>query len=350
MTDTAAIGVSGLLQQQAWTDAVLPPVEQVREDLWSVPVPLPHNPLRYVLVYLLVSAGGVVLVDTGWDTPEAWAALEAGLSTAGFAVTDVRGVLITHIHPDHFGLAGAVIAASGAWLGMHPADAALLMDRYGDIDDLLERGRRQLTGAGVPDEDVATLNTASASLRSLVRDAKPDRLLEDGDAVAIPGWDLRALWTPGHSPGHLCFVDRGRRLVFSGDHVLPRISPNISVHVQQPDNPLALFVESLQKVRDEQVDEVLPGHEYRFTELSVRVDQLLRHHEERLAEVVDALTTRSGATAWELARVLTWSRSWDSFPVYLRRAAVGETLAHLVLLESRGRIRSAGNPGRWSQP
>jgi len=349
MTDTTAIDVSGVLQREAWAEGVLPPVEQVRDDLWSVPVPLPHNPLRYVLVYLLGLPDGVAMVDTGWDTPEAWAAIEGGLATAGYAVGDVRGVLVTHIHPDHFGLAGAVQEASGAWIGMHEADAALVPSRYADMDDLLARGRAQLADAGVPEEDLSTVTRASTGVASLVRDATPDRMLADGEPVGLDGWDLRAIWTPGHSPGHLCFVDRSRRLILSGDHVLPRISPNISVHAQQPPNPLALYLESLQKVRNEDVDEVLPGHEYRFRELAVRVDQLIAHHEERADEILAALDRSSGSTCWDLARGLTWSRGWGSFPVYLRRAAVGETLAHLVLLESEGRVVQTGSPARWSR-
>lgn len=351
MTDPAAIaaiGVTGVLQRQAWGANVLPPVEQVREGLWSVPVPLPHNPLRYVLVYLLALPDGVAMVDTGWDTTEAWQALQDGLGVAGYALGDVRGVLITHIHPDHFGLAGAVAEASGAWIAMHPADARLLPERYGAVDDLAERSRQQLADAGMPQDDLDAATRSARNVSSLVRPAAVSRMLEDGEDVGLSGWDLRAVWTPGHSPGHLCFVDRTRGVLLSGDHVLPRISPNISVHVQQPDNPLAQFLASLAKVRDERVQEVLPAHEFRFTELAVRVDQLIDHHEMRLGEIVDALRGSPGRTCWELARRLTWSRSWSSFPDYLRRAAVGETLAHLVLLESQGRAVREGSPARWS--
>ena len=96
-------------------------------------------------------------------------------------------------------------------------------------------------------------------IRSFVRMAQPDRLIEDGDALGLAGWDLRAVWTPGHSPGHLCFHSADRRLVLSGDHVLPRISPNISYHSQQIHNPLADYLDSLVKVERLDCDEVLPG-------------------------------------------------------------------------------------------
>ena len=107
-------------------EGVVPPVERVRPGLWSIPVPIPDNPLRYVLVYALELDSGVALVDAGWDTPEAWTALTDGLAIAGGSIGDVRAVVVTHIHPDHYGLAGRVREASGAWIGLHPADAALL--------------------------------------------------------------------------------------------------------------------------------------------------------------------------------------------------------------------------------
>jgi glyoxylase-like metal-dependent hydrolase (beta-lactamase superfamily II) len=104
----------------------LPPVDEVLPGLWVIPVPIPINPLRYVLVHAFESTGdGLVLVDAGWDTPEAWGGLTDGLATIGADVADVRGVLVTHIHPDHYGLAARVRSASGGWVALHPADAAL---------------------------------------------------------------------------------------------------------------------------------------------------------------------------------------------------------------------------------
>ena len=97
---------------------VLPPVEQVRPGLWSIPVPIPDNPLRYVLVYAFeLDGGGVAIVDAGWNTDDAWAALNAGWPRPAAASSDVRAVLVTHIHPDHYGLAGRVREASGRGSG-----------------------------------------------------------------------------------------------------------------------------------------------------------------------------------------------------------------------------------------
>jgi glyoxylase-like metal-dependent hydrolase (beta-lactamase superfamily II) len=345
----AGIEVTGTAQRRSWETTGLPLVERVRSGLWSVPVPLPNNPLRYVLVYLLELDNGLAVIDTGWSTEEAWAALVAGMKVAGYAPSDVKAILITHIHPDHYGLAGRLRDASGAWIALHPADAALIPARYGHgIEELLAGMAAMLVDSGVPEEMREELTGASMGVREFVAAALPDVLLEDRVAVALPGWDLVTLHTPGHSPGHVCFHDAGRHLLFSGDHVLPRISPSVAVHVQQPDNPLADFLDSLGKVRDLDIDEVLPAHEWRFRGLDARVDELRDHHRHRLEETEAVLSASPGATCWDVTLRLRWSRDWNEIKGFMRRAAVGETLAHLVLLERSGRAKRVGEgPARW---
>jgi glyoxylase-like metal-dependent hydrolase (beta-lactamase superfamily II) len=324
----------------------LPPVERVRPGLWSVPVPIPNNPLRYVLVYAFETEKGPYLVDAGWNTDDAFDVLCRGLVTAGFDIGDVQGVLVTHIHPDHYGLAGRIREASGAWVALHPADAALVHDRYEDPSPLVDRVGELLLRAGAPPEEVQSLKGASMPVLPFVVTTHPDVLLEDGDKPEVPGWDLVAIWTPGHTAGHLCFYERDLRLMLSGDHVLPRITPNISVN-PQAQNPLVDYLASLDKVAEFETDEVLPAHEHRFVGLSARVNELKQHHEERFGEVIDAIKSGSD-TAWDITARMRWSRSWDRINGWMRRAALGEALAHIRVLEARGMVRAIeGQPVRW---
>jgi glyoxylase-like metal-dependent hydrolase (beta-lactamase superfamily II) len=341
--------VTGTLQKEAWDNKILPPVEQVRPGLWSIPVPIPNNPLRYVLVYAFeLDGGGVALVDAGWNTDEAWTSLNDGLAMAGGSLSDVRAVLVTHIHPDHYGLAGRIRETSGAWIGLHPDDAIMLESRYGDTDQLLENMTRLLVDSGVPADKLPDLTMASMRLKAMVTMAKPDVFFEDGKTVELPGWNLQTIWTPGHSPGHTCFYSQDRRLLLSGDHVLPRITPNISVHTQGPSNPLGDFLASLLKVQNLGAEEVLPGHEYRFSDLAGRLDELIQHHADRLDEIENVLRDHPGSTAWDITLRLHWSRPWDQIESFMQRSANGETLAHCVLLELLDRVRREGSePSRF---
>src|SRR4051812_11015183 len=195
----------------------LPPVERVRPGLWSIPVPLPNNSLRYVLVYAFETPDGPYIIDAGWNTDDAFAALDAGLGHAGFSMADVKGILVTHIHPDHYGLAGRIREASGGWISLHPADAALVHGRYDEPAQLLDMVSTMLKRFGAPPAEVASLTEASMPVRGLVDPVVPDVLFEDGDKPEIPGWDVTAIWTPGHSPGHLCFWEGNNQLMLSGD-------------------------------------------------------------------------------------------------------------------------------------
>jgi glyoxylase-like metal-dependent hydrolase (beta-lactamase superfamily II) len=250
--------ITGILQHQAWQEHVLPPVEQVRPGLWSIPVPLPDNPLRYVLVYGLELPDGIALVDAGWDTPEAWEALCGGLRTAGYDIADVRAVLVTHLHPDHYGLAGRVRETSGAWVALHPADAALLRERYRDFDGLIEAIRRQMAVHGVPEEDAGPLADASRRILPLVRHADPELLLEDGEQVPLPGWNLRTVWTPGHSPGHVTYSIPSEGVILSGDVLFQGSIGRTDL----PGGDHQRLLQSIGELLDALPDEtaVLPGH------------------------------------------------------------------------------------------
>lgn len=180
---------------------------------------------------------------------------------------------------------------------------------------------------------------------------RADRLIEHDQLVDVPGLRLRAVWTPGHTPGHLCFRDETRDLLLTGDHVLPRITPNVSAY-DMTSNPLEDYLASLAKLRGLQPHEVLPAHEYRFTDLDSRLDVLAEHHRERLAETEQILRAAGdrGLTAWQVASQVTWSRAWSELASFQRQAAIGEVLSHLRQLQSRGlaALSDTDGVGLWT--
>ncbi len=354
--------MTGTAQREAWHTKALPPVERVRSDVWCVPVPIPRNPLRYTLTYLLAQPGGLVVVDPGWESEPGWAALESGMRQLGASWSDVAGVVVTHVHPDHHGLSRRVREESGGWVAMHPAEAGSLPGRL-STREAVTHDEAWFRGCGVPAEVTRELRMTVEMLGPFARMARPDVLLEDTDRV--PGGDWRAVWTPGHTAGHICLHHAGAGLLLTGDHVLPRISPNISLHPFTEDPPLAAYLESLRRVAAYDAAEALPAHEYRFTGLASRVESLLVHHEERCAEIeavlgalgaggvgggADAAGGDGGAgepTVWRVTERLTWSRGWAAVQGFMRRVAVAETAAHLQYLAGLGRVRARQVDGTW---
>jgi glyoxylase-like metal-dependent hydrolase (beta-lactamase superfamily II) len=335
--------VTGTRQLAAWRERVMPPVEQLAGDLWSIPVPIPNNPLRYVSSYAFATGGGLVLLDTGWAADSSWEALVAGLGAIGASPADVHGVLVSHMHLDHAGLAGRLRDASGAWIAMHPADRAIIANpSLRDPELMVARELAFMVTLGASAIEAAEAVGTAESYRGFTSMALPDRALSDGELADVPGWRLRAVHTPGHTPGHLCFVDELSQRLFAGDHILPRITPNISVHAIERVDPLFDYLNSLAKVRDLSVDEIMPAHEWRFRGLAQRADDIAGHHERRLAELLAAITAHPDTTSWDLAGLLTWSRSWDQYSGRIRISAVTETAAHVLELVRRGLLSASG--------
>jgi len=315
-----------------------PPVEEVRADLWSVPVPIPDSPLRYTLTYLIAAEGGLVVVDPGWDTDAGWNALAEGLKAAGASSADVTGIVVTHIHPDHHGLSARLRAASGAWVAMHPAERESLAALRSQSVDSADGDLAWLRRCGVPGDVAAELAMRVGSDHPFWGMADPDVLLEHGDSVPLAGRQLRAVWTPGHTPGHLCLHEESENLLLTGDHVLPRISPNIGLQPHAAEPPLAAYLRSLEFVAAYDTAEALPAHEYRFHGLASRVRMLLAHHERRCDEVIEILRRLGPATTWQVTTELTWSRGWAAVTGFMRRAALAEAGAHLQHLADSKRV------------
>jgi glyoxylase-like metal-dependent hydrolase (beta-lactamase superfamily II) len=342
--------VTGTAQRDAWRARVLPPVEQVRPGLWSVPVPIPDNPLRYTLSYAFTGDAGTQIVDPGWDSAAGRRALTDGLATAGVTLGDVTGIVVTHIHPDHHGLSGWVREQSGAWIAMHAAEAETLPARIWPDQ---EPGADQdwLRGHGVPEDDAALLLAMDPAHVARVLDLpEPDRFVADGERLPIAGRDVRAIWTPGHTPGHLCLHDAAAGVLLTGDHLLPRISPNISVLSTRDADPLSDYLASLDRTGSFGADEALPAHEYRFRGLGVRSAALIAHHHDRSAEILHVIDRPGQPTAWTIASQLTWSRGWAALHGMMRRMALGETVAHLDYLTTTQAVRPVdGPPLRWTR-
>lgn len=313
---------------------------QIVPGVYQIQISLENLPMGHVNTYLLEGDDGWVLVDTGWDTPSAFQSLQNQLRDIGLDFRDITRIVITHVHADHFGLAGKIKKLSGAEVAMHRSEAETVQSRYRDMDLLLEQMGNWLRTNGVPEDELPSLQNVSMGMAKLVNPVDPDRLLSGGETIPVKDSSLKVFWCPGHSPGHICLHDQERKLLFAGDHILPEITPNVGLHVQSGPNPLGGYLKSLEVLSELDVEKVLPGHEYIFTNFQQRIRELETHREERMDDVMKAVGDIPEA-GYEIASRIPWmdgKAEWDKLGPLDKRAAVCETLAHLGVLKIEQKI------------
>lgn len=304
------------------------------------PIGLDGSSLSHVNTYLARGKDGYLLVDTGWNTEESFEEIRKSLKVVGASIENISQILVTHIHPDHYGMAGRIKKISGAMIYLHEIENSAIHSRYVNMNELLGQTAEWLRRNGVPTEETGDIRDASLEIVDLVVPAKPDVILHGDETITTGEFTFRVIWTPGHSPGHVCLYEPDKKVLLSGDHILPTITPNIGRHPQSAENPLATYLESLQEIRQLDIKLVLPGHDEPFTELVPRIDEMMHHHEQRNLEILAAVSERP-RTAFDIAEYVTWgtNASWRDLPPIHRRMAIFETIAHLEYMIGKGRAK-----------
>jgi glyoxylase-like metal-dependent hydrolase (beta-lactamase superfamily II) len=333
-------------QEDATTD-----VSEVAPGVLRTQLPISMPGLGHVNCYLLEDERGIAVVDPGLPGDDSWGHLVDRLGRAGFAVGHVHTVVVTHSHPDHFGGAMRLRHESGADVVTHESFRTLFdlaeADDHEDSERLdvnspedrvaaMERwmatpspwgGRR----SGPSPEFLERIRSSGQAAGSFFATPRPTVPLVDGQTIKLARREWVAMHTPGHTYDHLCLYDPEFGVVFTGDHVLPSITPHISGLTPNSD-PLALFFDSLRRMADiADVSVALPAHGHPFTDLGGRAEHIIEHHEERLDIIRDASHDLPDGTVEDFMRVLFKERSWGEM-------AESETYAHLEHLRELGEM------------
>jgi len=322
---------------------------QVLNGVHQIKSPCPGDASSYTNVYAIEGGDGHILVDSGWDSQESLWALQEGIKAANLKLRDITKVVITHIHPDHYGLSSKIKQICGAQVAIHRIDAGFISPRYKDFANLIKKTGELLRQNGVPDNELPQLKEASLWMNKYVTPDAPEVMLEDGDTISNDSFEFEVLWTPGHSPGHICLYERERRFILTGDHVLYDTTPHVGLNPQSGDNPLGNYISSLKKLERLKVHFILPGHGPMFNALGLIIEKILQHHEERKRAIMQAL--RDGLkTAYEVAQQIPWMANegrstFQDLAVWDKRMAVTETLAHLKLLMEEDRVGNVDMDG-----
>ncbi|MFF0156708.1 MBL fold metallo-hydrolase [Streptomyces sp. NPDC005263] len=326
-----------------WADAG---AQTVRPGVHRIPLPLPDDGLRAVNVYALEGlADGLVLIDGGWSIPESRKALEDALAGLGHDLGEISHILVTHIHRDHYTqavelrrlLGSRVYLGSGERRGLELLGSLGTSQPAGSIQTLLRAGAHELA------EQVAAMD--HGDFDPSVWEA-PDRWLE-AEELRFGDCELTVIPTPGHTRGHVVYLDRARGLLFSGDHVLPHITPSIGFELGPTALPLGDYLDSLRLMTTLADARLLPAHGPVGDSVHARVGELLTHHDDRLTETLTVLGDRT-LDAHTVAGELGWTRRRLPFAdlnAFNQMLAVNETAAHLDVLVARGQARHTRSDG-----
>lgn len=311
---------------------------EVAPGIFQVRLPLPFA-LNHVNCYLLCDDEGWTLLDTGLDQPNIRHAWEEAFEELGIEPDQIRRIVLTHMHPDHFGLSGYFQALTGAPVYLSPRERELaqmvwIEDRW--QPDLVADYWRV---GGIPPAVRSVISAQTSNLRDMTMPhPRTMSVVAPGDTVEMGNRRFHAIHAPGHSDGQLIFFDASDGLMICGDQVLMKITPNIGLWPTTEPDPLGRYMQSLRELAELPVRLALPGHGPLITAWRARVEELLAHHELRLDAMQRA--TEGGATALEVSR-----RVFD-FGVLTDhevRFAVAEAMAHLDYLARAGRVTAADN-------
>lgn len=273
------------------------------------------------------------------DTPEGRAALEGALAELGLGFADLDQVILTHHHPDHYGLSG-LIEAAGAEVWLLDIEEQTGHRFWLEYEHWLQASVEQFRRHGAPLTGLEGMAQGMWLTRSQVHPPQHPKTVADGETLNIAGWPFRVTWTPGHADGHMALL-RDDGVLLAGDHLLERITPNIGLWAYSRPNPLGDYLESLEKVKRLEARIALVGHFGPvIPDIPKRAEELRRHHDERLNELL-MLLEGGPQTAWEVSLKLFGGQ----LSFVQRRFAWAETLAHLEYLRLQGSIRTEGGEG-----
>ncbi|MCH7899379.1 MAG: MBL fold metallo-hydrolase [Acidobacteria bacterium] len=317
----------------------IPAPQSLDHGIHLIPVPLPYKSPPWVNVYAVESNGGLLLIDCGTDWEPGREAIRQGFADLGLEESAVHTLVVSHLHPDHVGMSARLVSDWGCRFVMHER-AAKLVDRYNDSPGYMNRLVKIGSVHGIPDSATnAATHVERPDYMPLLE--PPDFLVGDGDTIDLgDGRSLHVVHTPGHEPAHICLRDSRTGILFSGDHILPRISPVIMYDLDLGD-VLGDYLGSLQRLIAMDLGVTYPAHGTLIDQGGERARQILLHHDRRLLDMAE-LVRSEDTTAWN---VMLKSFRPNLDPLQSRLAFL-ETISHLEHLRLTGRIRDEDRNGK----
>ncbi|MFL6554673.1 MAG: MBL fold metallo-hydrolase, partial [Bacillus sp. (in: firmicutes)] len=247
-------------------------IEPIDFNGYRIGIPIPF-PMKYVYCYLFKQDNDYVLIDVGYNNKRGRDAWEEAFQELNIHPNQINTIYLTHFHPDHAGLAGWMQQLTGAPIYMHEIDAQMMQHVWGDESRQAENIKEMVARHGTPLVLADEIERQMELMIDHIRPLPAISVIAEQVEFAEKHW--KVIHTPGHSTGHICFFQEEEKVLISGDHILDKITPNISVWPGSSQTPLHDYIKSLYKVRDLHVKKAFTGHGNPIDHVNMRIDQLL---------------------------------------------------------------------------
>jgi glyoxylase-like metal-dependent hydrolase (beta-lactamase superfamily II) len=309
-------------------------MSKVENQIYAVSLPLPFS-LKQITAYVVEAEGKLTIIDTGLHTKQTCDTWLQFFQQKGWKWNQVEKIIVTHYHPDHYGFAGRLQEWSGASVYMAKLEYDQIQAFWNRSTGNPSEVSTFFTLYGFPLNRLSEITKHMESFRTIIEPHPVDiKWIQADEIVQIGAEPYQAIHTPGHSQAHLSFLHENG-IFFAGDVILPSITPNIPLLPNGDPNPLATFFSTLKKIKHLDIQTVYPAHGNVFYSVKQRVDEIKKHHENRLKKIKDLLRTSSKQTGFQICELLFHNRELD---IHNLRFAFSETLAHLEYLRLKGEI------------
>jgi glyoxylase-like metal-dependent hydrolase (beta-lactamase superfamily II) len=323
-------------------------MKEIFPGIYQLVLPLPGFNPDTMNMYLLRDTAGYTIIDTGWDTQVLLKSVQDQLAELDIPFSDIKRILITHCHRDHLGMIGRYKQENNARVYMHQNEIELIKIRFSQVDNYWPMTEHFLMMQhGMPASELAPTKVQLPAISFL---PDPDVLLRGGEEIPVGDYILRVINTPGHTPGHCSYYEPQKKLLFSGDVLLPTIDTNAALHVQHIKNPIHQYLDSIRALKDLDIDLVLPGHEDVFSGHRQRIDEIIQHNLKKSQGILSSFQDASPRTAYQVSKLIALSAdkkrdNWTRLSDFDKRFAVLQTIAHLDELAYAGKLTKLDQDG-----
>lgn len=314
-------------------------IKEVYKDIYQAIFPLTGNPLKSINIFVIKSEDSSMIIDTGFNNPENRANMEELFERLN--LNPLKTILfLTHLHSDHVGLAKWLYDKGIGDIYISEKDGKIVENGIKKEDFQWQNIIKNSHFQGLGPENLKIEDHPGYKNRP--KEPFPHTKIKPGWEISIGDYNFVAIDEEGHTPGMLGLYEKEHKILFCGDHILGKITPNITYWGDEFGDSLGIYQKNLKKIKDLDIKHLYSSHRFLVEDVNARIDELLDHHDRRLKDVLDIINKLEKANTTEITQQMQWdikAKDWSSFPASQKWFAVAEAAAHLKHLVIQGRIK-----------